>query len=169
MTNALASALVLGIKRLVRRTGPWILGPVLLIAGVAATQIPPEKRRRVAEDARAAFEVMVEFAESHAQLMASFRRATPARPSWESLVSTVGPDHALLRACLHALARSPDSNVSASELVRTLPTWRIEAGSADVEAVVNRTPCFEEVWLGYWQLGVAHEDVLAALPTPAAE
>jgi hypothetical protein len=59
------------------------------------------------------------------------------------------------RACLHALARSLDSDRSAAGLAAELPYLGVAQGEAKVRQALRVGSPFTEVWRGRWQVGHA--------------
>lgn len=82
-----------------------------------------------------------------------FRAAAPQTPRWDELAREIDRHALLQRACMHALARSPDGCLSASALADSLPTLDIGQGDALVREVLRGSGCFHQPYAGRWQLG----------------
>lgn len=83
-------------------------------------------------------------------------RAVPDQPDWDQLLRERDRGLVLARACLHTLARSRRSHLSAVELAEELPKLGIEQSAPAVGRVLKDRPtCFEEVYTGRWQVGGA--------------
>lgn len=156
LTEALGTAAVAGVRRLVKATSPWILAPLLIAIGLAVARMSSESRRRLLEGTTDAARAFVETHTIQRHLAASFTDATPARPSWAYLVETTPSDRLLGRACLHTLARHKDSNLSAAQLERALPHLGVAQSATTVRRVLRSDDAFCEVWRGYWQVGRAY-------------
>ena len=74
-------------------------------------------------------------------------------PSWAELAETVDRREVLKRACLHKLARSAGSNLSASELAHLFPTLGVGQRAQLVRETLRNGECFSQPYAGRWQVG----------------
>jgi predicted nucleic acid-binding protein len=156
LTGGLSTSARVAVKRLVRATGPWVIISLVGLVSIAAVRTSAERRRRLLDTGSAALQVLTDTYRARAHLLSRLRRATPDAPSWSRLVSSNEARLVLARACLHVLARSHDSNMSAVKLAADLPALGIAQSAPKVRQVLRETDCFAEVWRGYWQVGRVH-------------
>jgi hypothetical protein len=140
-------------KHLVMAFGPWGLVSFGLLAAVLATGASSETKQRVRSAAGSAGTILLQVSAAHQEAIHRFQQVVPAVPSWEALAGINPPECVLARACFHALARSPMSDLSAAELARELPVLGVARGGAKVRQVLRTYSCFSEIWRGRWQVG----------------
>lgn len=142
-----------GTKHLARLASPWALLPLVLLTAGLVMRSSSENKQRIGAFFASAGKVTLEIFAAHHKASVRFEEAAPATPSWQTLARTQHPDAVLTRACLHALARSPMSNLSAAELARELPVLDVAQGEDKVRRTLRKHSFFSEVWRGRWQVG----------------
>lgn len=166
VATALAAGLGNGsyhvVKSLVLRAG-W---PIVIAAGLASVAaysllVPAENKRTTNSALGTVLGVLAKtiggIAELRAAALAQFESLSPAAPDWAQFEAGLGSDAALTRACMHTLARSPRSTLSAVELSDQL-RGRLSGtpcGPAKVRAVLRHSPAFDQTTRGRFQLGTA--------------
>jgi len=151
-----------GVKTLVRRAG-W---PIVIAAGLASVAaysllVPAENKRTIKSALGTVLGALAEtiggIAELRATALAQFESLSPAAPDWAQFEKELGSDATLTRACMHTLARSPRSTLSAVELSDQL-RGRLSGtprGPAKVRHALRNSPAFDQPTPGRFQLGAA--------------
>lgn len=139
---------------LAQRFSPWL--PVSLgvtLAGLLRSRVSSEGWQNLRGGLSGAAEAFAQMYWRHQDAFERFRRAAPPAPTWKKLAETNDGKVVLARACLHALARSPSSPMSASELAGVLPDLGVGRGEALVREGLRSNGCFAEPYAGRWQVG----------------
>jgi hypothetical protein len=135
---------------------PWTLGAAVASAMFLAMRISRENYRRIGE---VFWQLSTYFVDGiivpYNQSIERFNTMAPPIPSWADMVTTNERDAVLSRACLHQLARSRKSPMSARQLATELRTLGIGQGEKRVREILRRGNCFFEPYNGQWQLGRA--------------
>jgi hypothetical protein len=132
---------------------PWILAAAGLALGLLATQVSSETWRKIRSGLSNAATAYLYAYTRYMAAFERFRREAAPVPSWGQLVETNDRRLVLTRACLHALARAPRSNLSAQELARALPPLGVGQGEQLVRDTIRGYGCFDQPYRGRWQAG----------------
>jgi hypothetical protein len=150
-----------GVRALARRISwPWLILGGLAVAGTLNLLVSTDKKRRVQSalgtGLMAATRSAVEVTQLHTTARRQFESLSPSQPAWANVVAQCDADAALARACLHSLARSPRSDLSAAELSQQLG-FHLESphGETKVRMTLRELPCFDQPYRGRFQLGRA--------------
>ncbi|MCG5466725.1 PIN domain-containing protein [Micromonospora sp. MED01] len=137
---------------------PWLVVGALATVGTIRYFVAPETRRRLqtvlgtglSSVSAAVAEVLAHREEAKRQ----FATLLPVQPGWTEITEDRNPAATLTRACLHHLARSPQSDLSAKELTELLRrTDDVAAGEARVRAMLRSVAAFSEPCRGRFQVG----------------
>jgi len=149
-----------GVKALARSV-PW---PILL--GLAAVGVycysrftSPETKKTIIDGVRTtskfAFRALVELSATYAEAKSTFEQLPKPSSSPDLLEDdALAPQAMLTRACIYHLARSPQSDMSASELSAYIrDRVDVPCGEQKVRTTLREHSCFAEVYRGRFQLG----------------
>ncbi|MEV1319446.1 PIN domain-containing protein [Micromonospora arborensis] len=137
---------------------PWLVVGALATAGTIRYLVAPETRHRLqtvlgmslSSVSAAVAEVLAHREDAKRQ----FATLLPVQPGWHEITEHRNPAATLTRACLHHLAHSPQSDLSAKELTELL--WRtgdVAAGEARVRSTLRGMAAFSEPGRGRFQVG----------------
>jgi predicted nucleic acid-binding protein len=161
-----ASGAFQGVAAAARRVPwPWLLVGAVAAAGAFRYLIAPETRQRVQATLGAglasAGATVMEVVNAREAARGQFESLLPVQPGWDEVVASRGTGTALTRASLFHLARSPQSDLSASELAAVLlrHTDGFPRGEAKVRAALRREPAFNEPYRGRFQVGAPALDL----------
>jgi len=159
---AVGAGLWEGFDRLTRQMNGWArLGLALFATSITGgvylyRRQPEERRQTIREGFLNALELGGAFVVELERANSRLARAVPDQPDWDQLLRDRDRSQVLTRACLHRLARSRRSHLSAVELAEELPRLGIGQSATAVRTVLrDRLTCFEEVYTGRWQVGRA--------------
>lgn len=157
-----ASGLFQGVAAASRRVPwPWLVVGAVAAAGAFHYLVTPETRQRVTTALGAglasAGATVMEVVNAREAARQQFESLLPVQPGWDEVVANRGTEAALTRASLFHLARSPQNDLSASELAEVLlrHTDGFPRGEAKVRAALRREPAFDEPYRGRFQAGGA--------------
>jgi hypothetical protein len=154
--------------RLTRELPTWlrlmIVAGLVAAGGYLARRSSAETRDRFARGLDQLMGLAVAAREVYDVAVEQLRAVTPAVPSWAALAASTGAERVLVRASLHALARSKMSHQSAVELAGQLSLLPVAQGPQRVREVLRGRGCFSEVYRGRWQVGRALVRQVGASP-----
>lgn len=154
-----ASGVFQGVSAAARRVPwPWLVVGAVAAAGAFRYFVAPETRQQVQTRLGAGLAsvgaTVMEVMNAREAARRQFEPLLPAQPDWNEVVACRGTEAALTRASLYHLARSPQSDLSASELAATLRlTDGFPRGEAKVRAALRRERAFNEPYRGRFQVG----------------
>lgn len=154
-----ASGVFHGFSAAARRVPwPWLVVGALATVGTIRYLVAPETRHRVQTALGAGLSTVAasvaEIVTHREAAKRQFEKLLPVQPDWHEITAHRPSAAALTRACLHHLARSPQSNHSARELTALLRrTGDITAGEARVRSTLRRVAAFDEPCRGRFQVG----------------
>jgi predicted nucleic acid-binding protein len=137
----------------IRRHTPFAFVPLLALLAYGAYKVPRDKYNDVLRGVGYATEVFMAMRYRYEQALERFNAMAPPVPLWEKLADAASRRSVLHRACLMALARSPHSQRSATELASMLPDTFVGQSSPLVREVLRAQPSFYEPYRGRWQVG----------------
>lgn len=134
-------------------------GPLSVVAagalGIAAWRwLRHPSRRSFLSGAGRVLEILGEIAVLQRDQQRRFDAALPPMPTWEVLASSNPVGAVVGRAALHMLVRDPNGHLSVRELHQKLDA-NLSATEAKVRGLLRATSCFDEVYRGRWQVGMA--------------
>lgn len=132
---------------------PWLLLAAGVGLGLLATQVSSETCRKVRSGLSNAATAFVYTYARYAAAFERFREEAAPAPRWAQLTQTNDRRVVLTRACLHTLARAPQSDLSAHELARALPLLGVGQGEQLVRETMRGHGCFDQPYRGRWQAG----------------
>ncbi|MEU7611133.1 PIN domain-containing protein [Micromonospora sp. NPDC049204] len=154
-----ADGLLHGVFATARRVPwPWLVVGALATVGTIRYLVAPETRHRLqtvlgtslSSVSAAVAEVLAHREDAKRQ----FAALLPVQPDWPEVTEHRNPAATLTRACLHHLARSPQSDLSAKETTELLRrTGDVAAGEARVRSTLRRVDAFGEPYRGRFQVG----------------
>ncbi|MGC5309992.1 hypothetical protein [Micromonospora zamorensis] len=137
---------------------PWLVVGALATVGTIRYLVAPDTRPRLqtvlgtslSSVSAAVAEVLAHREDAKRQ----FATLLPGQPGWHEITEHRNPAATLTRACLHHLARSPHSDLSAKELTELLRrTGDVAAGEARVRSTLRGMAAFSEPGRGRFQVG----------------
>ncbi len=159
---AAAGAGLFALGRRLTAYPPWVLAAIGVSVGLLAVQVSSETWRKLRSGLSDTATAFVYVYARYAAAFESFRRKAPSLPGWEELAQTNDRRMVLARACLHALARSPVSDMSARELAGVLPSLGVGQGEQLVRQAMRAHSCFDQPYQGRWQVGRVARPLLTA-------
>ncbi|WP_344620252.1 PIN domain-containing protein [Dactylosporangium salmoneum] len=156
-----ASGVINGLAGTARRVPwPWLVVGALATAGAVRYLVTPETRRKVQATLGTGLSAVAasaaEIAAHREAARRQFETLLPAQPGWSEITSYRSSAATLIRASLYHLARSPQSDLSATELTDVLrQTNGFPRGETKVRAVLRREAAFYEPYRGRFQVGAA--------------
>jgi len=154
-----AAGIIALTRWLAQRFSPWL--PVSLGVGVVGAlrgRISPERWQSLRAALSDLGELVAHISSQHQVALEHFLQAAAPTPAWKELAQSNSAEMLLARACLHTLARSPTSPLSASELAEFLPNLGIGRGEKLVREALRTNGCFAEPYRGRWQVGYPAEE-----------
>jgi predicted nucleic acid-binding protein len=134
----------------------WIVAAGAGTAGLASLLLEPATKRRlgagVGQVLGSAVELFGEISVLHSGAQRQFATLAAPTPSWDDIADDLTAEQCLRRSCLHALARSPKSDLSAAELRDSLQAC---PGEARIRSALRTDVCFEQTYAGRFQVGPA--------------
>jgi hypothetical protein len=138
---------------------PWLVVGALAAAGAFRFAVSAEIRAKVISAlgtglATAAI-TSTTLSTAHAEAQEQFAALDPEQANWDTVTEVRGSQATLTRACLHQLARSPQSDLNAIELaepLRQVP-GSFPRGTAKVRSALRATAAFTEPRRGRFQVG----------------
>lgn len=147
-----ASGLFHGIRSLAKKH-PWVLAAIAGGIGLLAFRTAPETYRKIGNGLLFALSLLADLYRPYSEALDRFRKMAPEIPTWWELSQTNERGSVLARACLHTLARSPRSFISAQELAGALPTLGVGKDAQLVRETLRSHCCFAQPYRGRWQVG----------------
>jgi predicted nucleic acid-binding protein len=149
---------------------PWLVAGTIAAAGTYRYLATPETRQQVRSALGAglasAGAAAMEIVNAREAAKHQFASLSPVQPGWDEVTACRGPQAALTRSILYHLARSPQSDLSASELAVLLrQNSGFPRGEARIRATLRQEAAFSEPYRGRFQLGVPSTSACRYSPT----
>jgi len=135
------------------KAAPWILAPIAGLLGWLAFRTSRETYGSIGSGLLQALTLVADVYKPYHEALDQFRRMAPSIPTWNELAQTNGRRSVLARAVMYELARSSNSDMSATELARELPDLHVGQRAHLVRDTFRASACFSQPYLGRWQLG----------------
>jgi predicted nucleic acid-binding protein len=135
------------------KTSPFVYLPLAGAAAYLLSRISAETYKKVGRGLGEFGHFLSEIYRPYAEALERFRAMAPPIPTWVELAETNDRKLVLARACLHRLARTPRSLMTAAELSRE--PWDVPVGhdAQLVRETLRAFGCFVEPSRGHWQVG----------------
>ncbi|HLI31864.1 MAG TPA: hypothetical protein VKU89_03875 [Solirubrobacteraceae bacterium] len=154
MLPTLAGAALFQLGRWLADTfSPFLIIALGILGVVLGAQVPAETRSKIGSAFGHVVNAFGYALVLHEIAYTRFQRAAPTVPSWHELALRNEKRMVLARACIHGLARSSATPLSAEELAKALPDTGVGQGEHLVRETLRRLACFDEPYRGRWQLG----------------
>lgn len=139
---------------LAQRFSPWLPASLGVgFFGLLRSRVSSESWKSLRGALSDLSEALAHIHSQHRTALERFRQTAPPAPAWKELARTNDHKMVLARACLHTLARSPSSPMSAGELAGVLPDLGVGRSEKLVREVLRSDGCFSEPYAGRWQVG----------------